>query len=290
MRYGKLLLSFLPLLAFAACEDDTGVTDLGDPAPAAAVRFINAGVDAGAVDLTFVDKVENLPTFKGVVFRGSSGLYQRVLSGNRTARVFYSSNRADSAKIRLVDTPITLTTDQRYTLAYTGRVAGDQDRLAVIEEVGRSALPTPAATQIAVQALHLAFGTGNVDVYVVPVAGATTATPANFATSNAGVIRNVAYLGKSAYVTLPKLSSTGNTLYRFVVTAAGSTTPLFAATPNQPGLASTVPTVGPQPGVQIGGSVMTVVVAPGAVAGSRQATSATTTPTVLLLPDKALDP
>lgn len=290
MRYNKLALFTASLLVFAACSDDTGITENGDPPPAALVRFINSVPDTGTVDLRFWDKVENLPSLLGVGFRAHSGMYQRVEPGARKARIFPNSTDPALTQIFLVDTTVNINANTRYTMVYAGRASGNQDRLVVIEDA--TTLPTPPAASIALQALHVATGVGNVDVYVVPVASATAATPADFATNNVAVIRNLPYLGKAtAYTNVPVRPTTGTPLYRFVVTQAGSTTALFAATPNQPGTNPPAgASYGPQPGVQIAGSVMTAVIASGAVPGTRQATASNTTPTVFLMIDKVLNP
>lgn len=290
MKYGKYLTFAATLLALGACSDEDGITDLGAPPPAALVRFINAVPDTGTVDLRLWDRVENLPTLLGVPFRSYSGMYQRAEPGQRAARIFPNATTTALTSIFLVDTTITLNANTRYTMVYAGRASGNQDRLVLIEDPATP--PTPGAGQIAFQALHVAVGTGPVDVYIVPVATTSAATPADFATNNAGVLRNVPYLGKAtAYVNVPVRPTTGTPFYRFVVTAAGSTEPLFAATPNQPG--ATAPagaSYGPQPGVQIAGSVMTAVIAPGSIAGTRQSTAANQTPTVFLMIDKVLNP
>jgi hypothetical protein len=291
MRYGKLLMCLVPLAVLAACDDD-GITDNPPPGPAAAVRFVNTGTDMGMVDLRFVDILENLPTLQGVAFRSASGMYQRAEAGARMARVFPNSTHPDTTSIFLIDETINLAANTRYTLLYTGRAnaaAGspERHRLAVLEDPRLEQLPSPATGNIAVQALHAAVGVGNVDVYVVPVATTTADTPADWATNNAGVLSNIAYLGRAgAYLTVP--ARTGTTFYRFVVTNAGTQTVLFAATPNQPGAAATV-AAGPQPGVRISGSVMTAVIAPGSTPGTRGSVAANQTPTVFLIPDKVLN-
>jgi hypothetical protein len=278
MRFRYLLLLPLAALSASACDDDT-VTD-STPAPAALVRFVNANVDTGTVDFRFVDRVENLPTFLGVPFRGSSGLYQRVGPGTRPVRIFPNSSNQALASIRLVDKTITLEADKRYTLVYAGRAAGNQDTLVVIED--DASHPTPSGTNIAVKTLHVAVGTGAVDVYIGNSGTDPVAAPV--ARTN-----SVAYLARSAYVTIPARSGSGN-LYTFAVAPTGSGTASFSATPNQPGAPSTTPTVGPQPGVQIAGSVLTAVVFAGATPGTRSATATNTTPSVTLLIDKALNP
>jgi hypothetical protein len=286
MRFGKLVLCAGTLLGLAACSDDSGVTNGGPPPPAALVRFVNTVTDTGTVDLRFVDKVESLPTMQGIAFRGASGLYQRVEPGARNARVFPTSTNIDLTQIRLVDTTVTFVADNRYTLVYAGRANGNQDRLAVIAD--DLVLPTPPANNIAFQVLHAATGVANVDVYITPAGAANNPNPIANAVA---VVRNLGFLGKSAYVNVPVRPTSGDNLYQFTVTAAGSTTPLFTARPNQPGaLPPAGATYGPQPGVQINGSVMTAVLTSGSVAGTRQSTAATQTPNVVLLIDKVLNP
>jgi hypothetical protein len=290
MRYSKLLICAASAVALAGCSDDNGIVDNGTPDPMALVRFINAVPDTGTVDLRFPDRVENLPTFLGVSFRGTSGFFQRVTPGTRPARVFPNSTDPGLTQVRLVDTTVTMNANSRYTMVYAGRAANNQDRLAVLDEMATP--PTPPTGNIALKVLHVAQGTGNVDVYVTPApAGSNNADPIGNAVT---VIRNVPFLGMSGYVNVPvrpfattSTPATTETLYQFTVTAAGSTTPLFTVRPNQPGVAAPAGvTYGAQPGVGINQAVMTVVVAGGSIAGTRQSTSATQTPTVFLIADK----
>lgn len=285
MRYAKLLMCVIPVLAMAGCDDDG--TSVQTPPDAALVRFINTVPDTGTVDLRFIDKVENLPTLLGVAFRSSSGLYQRVIPGTRPTRVFPTAEDPVLTQIMLVDTTINLSVNNRYTLVYAGRASGNQDRLAVLEDA--AVLPTPGAGSIAIKVVHAAVGTGAVDIYISPATSAANNTDP--IANSVGVARNVAYLGQSAYVTVPNRPTTGETLYQFTVTAAGSTTPLFTARPNVPGIAATAgQSYGAQPGVQIAGSVLTAVITAGSIPGTRQSTAATQTPSVALVIDKTLDP
>jgi len=229
-----------------------------------------------------VDKVENLPTFLGVPFRGTSGGYQGVDPGARPVRVFANDTTIAGAAQRLIDTTITLVADARYTLVYAGRARGNADLLAVIEE--DATLPAPAAGQIAVKTIHAAVGTGTVDVFVGNSGG-------NPITSTVTKFSNVAYLAKTAYSNIATRPVGAGNLYTFAVTNAGATAAAFSATPNMPG-APALPgqTYGAQPGVQVDGSVLTAVVFPGATPGSRAATTTNQTPSVVLVFDKALDP
>jgi hypothetical protein len=288
MRYMRLLLVAAPLLAITACDDD-GMS-VNNPEQRALVRFLNAVPDTGMVDLRFIDRVENLPTLQGVALQSHSGYYQRVIPGARNAVVFPGVADASGTPALvsqvLVDTTLNLTGPTRYTMVYAGRATNNQDRLLVLEDPQP---PTPPANQIAVKALHVALGVGNVDVYVVPVSSATAATPADWQTARAAVLSNVPYLGRSpAYVNVPAL--TGTQLYRFVVTAAGSATPLFAFTPNQPGAAAGAggTLASAQPGVRIAGSVLTAAIFSGSTAGRRHSVAANQSPVVHLLVDKVL--
>jgi hypothetical protein len=283
MRYRNLLMGAL-LLAVTGCDDD-GVS-VQNPEPAASVRFINAVPDTGVVSLRFVDKVENLPTLLGVPFRSHSGFYQRVTPGARNARVFPSDTLVTLAPIMLVDTTVTLTANNRYTVVYAGRAAGNQDRLAMFED---GVPPTPPANSIAIKVLHAMVGTGNVDVYITPSDTAGIALPDPI-TGALAVVEDVPYLGQSAYVNVPTRPDTGPlTRYQLTVTAANSPTPIFTARPGPVGIAALAgETHGPQPGIQISGSVLTAVLVSGSIPGTRQAVSAS--PTAFLMVDKVLNP
>jgi hypothetical protein len=279
MKSYKILTLGLAVVALAACSDDDGVVGPAREEPKALVRFINAVPDTGVVDFRFIDNLENLPTFLGVPFRASSGVYQSVGVGTRPVRVFPNSSDPVAAQRFLIDTTITLTAGSRYTFIYAGRARGNADRLAVIED--DATLPAPAAN-IAVRTIHAAVGTGAVDVYV---ANSGAADPI---AAKVGQFPNVAYLGKTAYANLPVRTGTG-ALYLFGIASAGAATTSFSATPNQPGIPTPAGQLtSPQPGVQIAGSVLTAVVFPGATAGSPAATAANQTPTVVLFIDKAL--
>lgn len=287
MRYNKRVACVAGLVALAACSDESGVTNNGEPEAAALVRFVNSVPDMGSVNLVFVDRVENLPTLQGVAFQSASGFFQRVSPGARSARVFPTSTNIDTAKLVLVDTTVSLNADARYSLVYAGLAGGNRDRLAILPE--ERTPPTPPAGSIALKVLNAGTDLGTVDVYITPApAGSNNANPISNAVA---VVRNVPYLAMSAYVNVPvrplatsTTPATAETLYQFTVTAAGSSTPLFSARPNQPGAAAPAgATYGPQPGVGIDGSVMTVVVTGGATASARQAAR---TPTATLLADK----
>jgi hypothetical protein len=297
MRFKTMLVLGVAVLGAGACKDKSGITDPRALDPAATIRFINAVVDTGTVDFRFQDKVENLPMLLGVPFRGTSGFFTRVAAGTRPVRIFVNSTDPVQAQKRLIDTTITLKADTRYTLIYAGAARGNADRLVVIEET--TPPPTPAAGSVAVRALNADPGRPAADVAfavtdtITPTTTPVTPAPARtvYATL-ATSIANVPYLSYSPYVTLNALPAGGrDSLYQVQVATAGSGTVAYRAMPTQRGLVAPAgATYGPQPGVQISGSVLTAVLLPGATPGSKAATTSNQTPTVVLLVDKVLNP
>lgn len=284
MRYRFIASLAVAALAASACKDESGVTNPKPIPPAALVRFVNASVDTGTVDLRFIDRVENLPTFQGVRFRGVSGVYQRVTPGNRAVRIFPFTTDVALASSRLVDTTITLAADQRYTLLYWGSARGNADQLLVINDV--TSFPTPPAGNTAIRVLHADPNIGNADVYI----GKSNTDPIAAVVAK---ISNVAPKTFSGYVNVPVArAGQPDSLLAFAVTTAGGTTASYSATPNVPGAPSSTPTVGPSPGVQISGSVLTAVITGAATSGSPSASSANvaTSSRVVILIDKPLNP
>lgn len=292
MRF-KTILALCPMaVGIGACRDDSGATGPQAVAPAALIRFVNATVDTGTVDFRFIDRVENLPQLLGVPFRGTSGAYTRVASGTRPVRIFVNSTDPLHAQKRLIDTTITLAADTRYTLVYAGQARGNQDRLAVLAEP--LAQPTPPAGSIAIRVLHAEVGRGNADVAIAvsDTAPADTTKPPRAIGPIVTTINNVAYLTFSPYSNLARLpAGTRDSLYAFAVSNTGTGTVAYQRVVAQRGAAAPAgASYGPQPGVQISGSVLTALLVAGATPGSRAATTANQTPTVLLLIDKVLNP
>lgn len=290
MRFKTILALGLTAVGLGACSDNSGVTDAKPIPPAALIRFINASVDTGTVDFRFVDKIENLPTFLGVGVRGTSGGYQRVSPGTRPVRVFVNSTDPAEAQKRLIDTTITLNADTRYTLVYQGAARGNADRLLVLQDP--ASFPTPPAGNIAVRALNLDAGVSPADVRFAPT-DTVKGSPRTVYPALGATITNVAYPTYSAYVNLPALptATPKDSLYQIQVFPAGSATMAYSTTSTQRGATPAAgSTYGPQPGVQIAGSVLTAVIFPAATAGSPARSSATATPGVLLIVDKVLNP
>jgi hypothetical protein len=275
MNLNKYLLLGAAALALGACSDDDGPT--GTRGPTALVRFVHAVPDTMRVNAIFVDDpLENLPGLHGIAFRSTSGMYQQVEAGERSIRVFPDTTDARYSTQRLIDTTVTLTAGQAYTLVYSGLARGNNDYLMVIEDER----PAPGATAIAVRAMNFVPGTGAVDVHVAEQAAVPIDDPL------------VSFLGlgfreASEWDELPALAAG---LYEFDVADAGAAAADFTVTPDVPGAAPTA-TVSAQAGVRRGGSVLTAIVMPGAVEGSMARTPAlpaactNCTPTLILIRD-----
>ena len=107
------------------------------------------------------------------------------------------------------------------------------------------------------------------------------------------MITNAPYAAYGVYVDIPALptATPKDSLYQFQVFPTGSGTLAFRTTSPQRG--ATAPsgaTYGPQPGVQIPGSVLTAILFPATTAGSAARTSANANPGVVVIPDKVLNP
>ena len=283
MRFKVILAVSLTAVGLTACKNDSGVSGPAAIPPAALIRFVNATVDTGVVDFRFIDKIENLPTFLGVKFRGASGGYQRVSAGTRPVRVFVNSTDPVEAQKRLIDTTITLKADTRYTLVYTGQARGNSDRLLVVTDP--FVFPTPAAGMIQVRAFNADESVGAADVYI---ARSDTANPM---AKPAATIANVALQAYSAYATVDTASA--STLYKFAVAPTGAAAVSYSSSPNTPGAAAPAgASYGPQPGVRIPGSVLTALLTAAPTPGSPAAIAANQAATtrVVLLPDKVLNP
>jgi len=101
--------------------------DSPNNAPVAQVaytRFVNAVNDTGALDMRFVDQVQNSPVGLAVQYR-SFTFYQATNPGNRLLRAFFDSvNTAQAVTVSTVqvgnDTTLSLTAGSYYTIVLLG--------------------------------------------------------------------------------------------------------------------------------------------------------------------------
>jgi len=243
--------------------------------PFAAIHWVHAVPDTMQEDFRVVDIVSNAGLFDQD-FRGSNMFYQGIEAGTRRIRIFNSSPDPVIAQQVLIDTSFTFTALSNYTLihmgfARTGRTPAREVR--VIPDAGAD----PGATNVGFRIVHAGAGLGNVDVNLIRHRADTATLPAT------PLVANVAYGAASAYITVAADAVAADSL-RVVVTAAGTTLPIVANVALPAGQAGTT-SVNPIPGARVAGSVMTAVVVPRSVVGSK-APAAFTTPSAVILGDR----
>lgn len=254
MRLTKFAPLGLALVALAACGEASNDPTTPDTPSLAFVRYINAVPDTLNTTVRFIDQVAYSPmTFVNVPFRGlGQGNYQPTQVGARRFRVFtFNSDFSAAGNTNiLVDTTITFEAGKYYTLLHAGFArAGSTPRQRIV--VINDNLPTPGA-QIAVRAIHAAFGVGTVDIYATPTATSPlTGTP---------LFRGVATEAVSAY------QNVAPGAFAAQIAAAGTTTSLVAAAAP----AGTAGTTAADPigGATIAGSVISAIAFPASPANS----------------------
>lgn len=296
------LRKFFPVFAVAAlaacAEDNTGGTPT-NPGPQAYYRVVNAIPDTSALDIRFIDQVEqpvpNLP------FRGFTA-YQSTAPGARQLRAFLNpdparptgalglTGRPDSiAATIIVEGTVNMVAGSYYTIVLHGRTQTGQTPAAAVQTYLDDA---PAAASldtgsIALRTIHVAQSVGPVDIYISPEGGASYAAP------NV-TLTNVPYLTASTWRTVPRRPATPATSsYEWEVVPTGTTpvTPTIdftVAGTAQVGVVGTT-TVNPNAGVQVGRSVLTAIVFGPTFsprAGTGAAAAALAAPTIRVLPDR----
>jgi len=263
-------------IAGVGCTKDA---TFNEPLPDyAAIHWVNAVPDTGQQDIRIVDIVSDAALFDAN-FRGSNMFYQPIEAGSRTVRIFNSSQDPVIAKQVLITTTLPLTANAGYTFIHAGfaRTGGTPARTVLIIP---DTPPSPDTTQVAVRAINAGAGLGNVDVFVVkrPVVATTVDS-----LPDARGAANVAFGSPAAYITLARDVAAADSI-RVVFTTAGTKT-VLAAVVAPPGTAGT-PTADPIAGSRVGGSVLTAVLVPRSVAGSRAEPPVFTTPSAIYLVDR----
>lgn len=272
MRFRSLWAALPGAVALAACDNNAGPTATV-VREAALVRIVNAIPDTSALDFRFIDGIiEGAPQIADVPFRNFTP-YQRADPGQRRIRVFTNplpyGNSIAAATALHVDTTVTLRVNERYTLIAVGNArAGRFDatarptgtRLLVFTD----SLPTTLTdAQVAVRTIHAATGVGNVAIWIQQ-----SEAPAGV--TGAPTFASVPFAAASPYINLATRDTTPATaLYRWDIALAGTTTPI-TVTPNS-GLRGVrgTPAQNPLAGFQVGQSIITAIVFPRSVAGSR---------------------
>lgn len=260
MTYKRIGLVMLAAAIAVACDEDTGPTT-PQKGPVAFVRYVNAVPDTGAADWRPIDRLEDSPPALGLAFRGVNP-YQAMGSGSRRIRIFPTSTNIAVTSQVLLDTTITFQPNTYYTLIYTGMARANTDQLQVIQD----SRPTPSSSQVGVRVINAGLGLGALDVLALPSA---TGTPA-------ATFSNLAVGAASDYT----LVNTGPLILRARV--AGTST-VVVDTVRAPVGDAGGGSLDPVAGSTIGGSLLTAIVVPRAVAGSQGGSS--TTPTIIVLQD-----
>jgi hypothetical protein len=260
MTASKVLALGFCVASLAACGRDIDGTPF-EPDPLAAVRFVNAVPDTIALDYRIVDIVTNAGSFNAA-FRTNQPFYTAIVAGPHTIRVFLSSTDVAVTSTMVSEVTHDFVEGASYTFIHRGFMRSGQAPATEIEIV-QDDPPAPAAGQVALRALHLGAGMGDLDVFV-----GTDATAGNTPGATP-TWANVAYGTFTPYVQVDTAA------LRFAATAPGTTTPLIVDNTAAPAGADTVGTSSRIPGVRTAGSVLTVVILPPSVVGSMAASFTT---------------
>lgn len=288
MNLHRFILLGAALATITACSSDDTSPKLITPGPAGLVRFINAVPDTGAQDFRFTDVVEGVPNveFVNLAFRGGTDRgYQRVSAGSHHIRVFMAGSNLNAAGLAndpaivstvMGDTTFTFVDGVHYTFLWQGASRAKAQKFVIFTD----AYTSPTATgQFSLRALNA--NTAAADFYVA--SGTAAATSVTGTPTFANVAPNTA----TGWTGFAVASSTGN--YTVTATTAGTTTPVWS-TVCPTGAAAVAEVTGVSgalqatAGCRIANSIMTAILFPASVAGSKAASF--TTPGVVFLIDK----
>lgn len=271
MKPMRIALLLFGALSLSACNEDPGVI-LAPKVPVAFTRFVNAVPDTGATDWRFIDILEHSPNALGLAFRSFTP-YQQTAVGKHQLRIFTTSTDIDVTSVPIIDESVTFEEGVHYTIVHVGFARAGQtpaDRLLVIQDD----IPDVATGSVAVRAVNLATGLGNLDFFGSASGGSSPlpTTP---------LFANVAYLGASAYSN----RAPGPLAVR--VTATGQTTVMADATAPAGQAADPAANLNAVGGSSRGGSAFTAFAFPRSVAGSKAPQgSAFSTPAIVYIIDR----
>lgn len=282
-RISRFSMLFLAAGVVNACKPEEVI--ITEDIPTAAVRFINAVPDTGAMDFRPVDIVENT-TFYNVAFKGTTLLYYKnARAGTRHFRIFRSPTAGTPAaeQIAVASTVVfdlpseVLEAGKRYTYILWGLSRPGSTPAMQITRIVDD--PPDPGDQVALRVINACVpgscGTaanGAVDVRAF-TAAQTIAAPGATWTA-------VAPLTASAYISVAKGT------YTYDVRPAGGAT-AGAALSSAAAPAGTAETVDIEalPGTNVAGSAVTAILFPRNVVGS-QAPTTITTPGMLFVWDR----
>src|SRR6266852_4150899 len=236
----SLRFSLIGCLAVAATACSKDATFVETNPPQASLHWINAIADTGALDMRPIDIVTNAGLFSAT-FRSSNMFYQGIDAGARKIRVFVHDSNPAIAGVPIFDSTFTVTANTGYTLLYAGLARTGSTPARAFNVIPDNPA-APAAGQIGYRIIHAGAGLGNLD-------------------------GNVAYLAVGTYTMVARDSAPADSL-RIVVTAAGTKVPRLVNLKLPVGIAGTDST-NPIAGTRIAGSVISAVIVPASVVGSR---------------------
>ena len=246
------------LTVLAACQGDA-VTP-SPVVPYAAMQYVNAVSDTGEMDFRVIDITSNSGLFD-VDFREFDEFPKPIEAGQRRIRAFMSSVEDQSVASDVVwDTTFAFTEGGYYKFLLTGFARPGQTPALQARIVADPAPPTIGPGQFAIRVLNLAPSFAG----SIRALADTAAPPDAFLLAGSALpggapaATNLAYLSASTYTVV----DTGR--YRIAVTATGTTDPAIVQAAVPLGQAS--PRVA---GSRIPGSVLTAVIVPRSVPGSK---------------------
>lgn len=246
------------LTMVAACQGDA-VTP-SPVVPYAAMQYVNAVSDTGEMDFRVIDITSNSGLFD-VDFREFDEFPKPIEAGQRSIRVFMSSVENQSVASDVVwDTTFAFTEGGYYKFLLTGFSRPGQTPALQARIVADPAPPTIGPGQFAIRVLNLAPSFAG----SIRALADTAAPPDAFLLAGSALpggapaATNLAYLSASTYTVV----DTGR--YRIAVTSTGTTDPAIVQAAVPLGQAS--PRVA---GSRIPGSVLTAVIVPRSVPGSK---------------------
>jgi hypothetical protein len=260
MRFSRVSLLPLALMALAACNKEDGVSVNARP-PLGGVRFVNAVPDGGPVDIRMVDQVEwsassvaDNTACCGLPFR-SGTIHWATEAKARHIRVFPTDSSLAVTTQVLHDTTITIEANKNITLMLVGsRAAGGKVSFVTIDDNP----PTVPATQVATRLVN-AGQPPAASGYITATATTPLPATATFAT--------VAPRSAATYV----LRNTGN--FAIQASPAGDNTTVWASLAAPAG-APADGLIGATAGALGGGSAFSAYLFPRSVAGTAAPQSA----------------
>ena len=256
------------LAALAACDKSGGPTYPG-PESLAAVRFVQAVSDTGAMDWRFVDVIANSPVGLGMKFRdvypGAS--YQALGAGSRHLRIFQTSTDLAQTQVVFFDTTFDFTAGAHYTIMAAGTLRDKKAKLYILQDDY-----SDPGSNVAVRVINAGAGS-SVDAYG-SATGGTSALPTSPFVS-----------GVAQYTASKWVSMTPGALVVRVLNSGSTALPAMIDATAPAGLpadrANNLTAVG---GSTIAGSAFTAFAFPPSVAGSKAASS--TKPSIVYAVDR----